>query len=109
MAHPGGITLLNGELVIADLHAIRFYDPASGEETQVQRNVLGMGKMGGALNLSTDGDKLILVYWVDGDIRVCDPGGLEVVGRHTGLEGQCAAVRYACHINGTVPCSDTPL
>ena len=107
LAHPGGITLLNGELVIADLHAIRFYDPASGEETQVQRNVLGMGKMGGALNLSTDGDKLILVSWVDGDIRVWDPVGMEVIERHTGLAGPVAAVRYAGKIIATEHGSNT--
>ena len=107
MAHPGGITLLNGELVIADVHAIRFYDPASGEETQVQRNVMRMGKMGGALNLSTDGDKLILVSWVDGDIRVWDPVGMEVVERHTGLAGPVAAVRYAGKIIATEHGSNT--
>ncbi|MDB2543436.1 hypothetical protein N9X45_06260, partial [Pseudomonadales bacterium] len=107
LAHPGGITLLNGELVIADLHAIRFYDPASGEETQVQRNVMRMGKMGGALNLSTDGDKLILVSWVDGDIRVWDPVGMEVVERHTGLAGPVAAVRYAGKIIATEHGSNT--
>ena len=101
LAHPGGITLLNGELVVADLHAIRFFDPASGEETQVQRNVLGMGKMGGALNLSTDNDKLILVSWVDGDIRVWDPVAMEVVERHDGLAGPVAAVRYAGKIIAT--------
>ena len=101
LAHPGGITLLNGELVVADLHAIRFFDPASGEETQVQRNVLGMGKMGGALNLSTDNDKLILVSWVDGDIRVWVPVAMEVVERHDGLAGPVAAVRYAGKIIAT--------
>ena len=101
LAHPGGITLLNGELVVADLHAIRFFDPATGAETQVQINVLGMGKMGGALNLSTDGDKLILVSWVDGDIRVWDPVAKEVTERYTALAGPVAAVRYAGKIIAT--------
>jgi sugar lactone lactonase YvrE len=101
LAHPGGITLFNDQLVVADLHAIRFFNPKTGEETEVQRNVLGMGKMGGALNLSADGDKLILVSWVDGDIRVWDPVKMEVVERHTGLAGPVAAVRYAGKIIAT--------
>ncbi|MFT5563101.1 MAG: sugar lactone lactonase YvrE [Litorivivens sp.] len=101
LAHPGGITLFNDQLVVADLHAIRFFDPQTGKETEVQRNVLGMGKMGGALNLSADGDKLILVSWVDGDIRVWDPAAMEVVERHTGLAGPVAAVRYAGKIIAT--------
>ena len=101
LSHPGGITLFKGQLVVADLHALRFFDPQTGEETEVQRNILGMGKMGGALNLSTDGDKLILVSWVDGDIRVWDPVAMEVVERHTGLAGPVAAVRYAGKIIAT--------
>ncbi len=60
-----------------------------------------MGKMGGALNLSTDNDKLILVSWVDGDIRVWDPVAMEVVERHDGLAGPVAAVRYAGKIIAT--------
>jgi sugar lactone lactonase YvrE len=101
LAHPGGITLFKDQLVIADVHAIRFFDPQTGKETEVQRNVLGMGKMGGALNLSADGDKLILVSWVDGDIRVWDPVAKEVVERHTGLAGPVAALRYADKIIAT--------
>lgn len=101
LAHPGGITLFNDQLVVADLHAIRFFNPQTGEETEVQRNVLGMGKMGGALNLSADGDNLILVSWLDGDIRVWDPIEMEVVERHTGLMGPVAAVRYAGKIIAT--------
>jgi sugar lactone lactonase YvrE len=95
MAHPGGITLLGDRLVVADLHAIRFFDKDSGQETEVQRNVLGTGKMGGAINLSTDGDNLILVSWIDNDVRVWDPVGQEVLERYTGLSAPVAAVRYA--------------
>ena len=38
------------------------YEP-SGAVAYVQRNVLGTGVMGGALNVSTDGDNLVLVSW----------------------------------------------
>jgi sugar lactone lactonase YvrE len=94
MAHPGGITLLGDKLVVADLHAIRFFDKNTGEQTSVQRNVLGMGKMGGAVNVSADGNNLILVSWIDNDVRVWDPVAEEVVERYTGLSAPVDAVRF---------------
>ena len=72
MSHAGGLAYHQGDIVAADLHAIRAYKP-SGEEAFTQRNVLGTGTMGGALNVSSDGENLVLVSWVDNDVRVWDP------------------------------------
>ncbi len=95
MAHPGGVAVLGDSIVVADLHAIRFYNKDTGEQTDVQRNILGMGKMGGAINLSADGNNLILVSWLDNDVRVWDPVAHEVLERYTDLSAPVAAVRYA--------------
>ncbi|MDH5738593.1 MAG: hypothetical protein OEZ23_09815 [Gammaproteobacteria bacterium] len=94
VAHPGGITLWKGQVVVADLHSIRGYDPDTGAETFTQRNILGMGKMGGAVNLSTDGDNLILVSWVDNDVRVWDQSAQELLEKYSGLGAPVSAVRY---------------
>jgi sugar lactone lactonase YvrE len=95
MAHPGGITLLGDKLVVADMNAIRFFDKKTGEQTNIQRNVLGTGKMGGAINVSVDGNNLILVSWLDNDVRVWDPVAEEVVERYSGLSAPVDAVRFA--------------
>ncbi|MFT6115919.1 MAG: sugar lactone lactonase YvrE [Candidatus Azotimanducaceae bacterium] len=94
MGHPGGITLFKGELVVADLNAIRFFDPMTGDETRIHRNILGVGKVGGAMNLAADGEHLILASWVDSDIRVWDPASGEIIERYSNLQGPVAAVRF---------------
>ena len=101
MSHPGGVALLDGQIVVADLHAIRFFDPATGVETRVNRNVLGVGKVGGALNLAADGSNLILVSWVDNDVRVWDPASGEILERYSNLKAPVAAIRYAGQLLAT--------
>lgn len=94
MAHSGGLAFHKGDIVSADLHAIRGYR-TNGEESFVQRNVLGVGKMGGALNLASDGEQLILTSWVDGDVRIWDQQQQTRIWEKTGLLGPVAAIRYA--------------
>ena len=101
MAHPAGVSLLDDQIVVADLHAIRFFDPATGTETRVNRNVLGVGKVGGALNLAADGHNLILVSWVDNDVRVWNPASGEILERYSNLKAPVAAVRYADRLIAT--------
>ena len=93
MSHAGGLAYHQGDIVAADLHAIRAYKP-SGEEAFTQRNVLGTGTMGGALNVSSDGENLVLVSWVDNDVRVWDPVAKQRVWEKAGLAAPVAAVRF---------------
>ncbi len=94
MAHPGGVAVAGGLVWVADLHAIRGFDPKTGEEKVVQRNIVGVGKMGGAMNLSADGENLILSSWFDGDVRVWNPTTETRLAHYPGLAGPVAAVRY---------------
>lgn len=95
MAHPGGLTVMGQEIVVADLHGIRFFDKTTGKETLVQRSVLGVSEMGGAINITSDGNNLILVSWLDNDVRVWDPKNEKVLERYSDLGAPVAAVRYA--------------
>ena len=97
MAHAGGLAFHNGVVVAADLHAIRAYEP-SGAVAYVQRNVLGTGVMGGALNVSADGDNLVLVSWVDNDVRIWDPVNKQRIWQKAGLAAPVAAVRFGTDI-----------
>ncbi len=101
MAHPGGLTVLGDEIVVADLHGIRFYNKTTGEETLVQRSILGVSEMGGAVNLASDGTNLILVSWLDNDVRVWDPKTKTVLERYSNLAAPVAAVRYAGEVIAT--------
>ncbi len=95
MAHPGGVVVVDDIVWVADIHAIRGFDRISGDEIDTQRNVVGMGEMGGAINLAVDGDNLILTSWFDGDVRIWNPGTRSRVAHFPNLAGPVAAVRYA--------------
>lgn len=97
MSHAGGLAYHKGVVIAADLYTIRAYEP-SGEVAYAQRSVLGTGEMGGALNVSADGDDLILVSWVDNDVRVWDPVAKSRVWQKAGLAAPVAAVRFGDEI-----------
>ena len=95
MAHPGGVAVIGDRAWVADIHAVRAYDVASGEAVEAQRNIVGVGEMGGAINLSADGGHLILTSWFDGDVRVWDPVAQRRVAHIPNLAAPVSAVRYA--------------
>jgi sugar lactone lactonase YvrE len=95
MAHPGGLGVMGDTVWVADVHAIRGFDRITGEEIITQRNIVGVGALGGSINLSVDGDQLILTSWFDGDVRIWDPASEQRLAHYANLAGPVAAVRYA--------------
>ena len=95
MSHPGGIAVAGDIVWVADVHALRGFDRNSGEEVITQRNVVGVGDLGGSINLSSDGDTLILTSWFDGDARIWDPQSEQRLAQIPNLAAPVAAVRYA--------------
>jgi sugar lactone lactonase YvrE len=102
MAHPGGLTLRDGErgleVVVADLQSVRGYEAASGKVTFVHRNVFGVSELGSVTNIATDGSNLILTSWLDGTVKIWDPEAQKVVASHVELAGPVSAIRYAGRI-----------
>ena len=95
MSHPGGLAVIGNTVWVADVHALRGFDRNTGEEIITQRNVVGVGELGGSINLSADGDQLILTSWFDGDARIWDPQAEQRLDDIPGLAAPVAAVRYA--------------
>ena len=98
MSSPGGVavrvTADGVEAVVADLQALRGFDARSGKVHFTEANVLGVSPMGTALNVSIDGDDLVLASWVDNDVRVWNQRDRRVLERHEGLQEPVAAVRF---------------
>jgi hypothetical protein len=99
MAHPGGVAILAGPdgaaaVVVADLHALRGFDPATGAATFVERNILGVGAMGSVLEVAADGPNLVLTSFTDNSVRVWDQAARQVVERYDRLALPVAALRY---------------
>lgn len=108
MAHPGGVAVIDDTVWIADVHAIRGFDRITGEEIATQRNIVGVGALGGSINLSADGENLLLTSWFDGDARLWNPNTKERLDHFPDLAGPVAVVRYgeglaiAEHFTGSV-------
>ena len=108
MSHPGGVAVIGDTVWVADVHALRGFDRETGEEVITQRNIVGVGELGGSLNVSADGDNLILTSWFDADVRIWDPATQTRVRHIPNLAGPASAVRYqgelaiAEHLKGAV-------
>jgi sugar lactone lactonase YvrE len=98
LAHPGGVTLRQGdrgrEVVVADLQSVRGFDADTGESTFVHRNVFGVSEMGSATNISMDGANMILTSWLDGTVKIWDPEAASLVASHGPLAQPVSALRY---------------
>lgn len=99
MAHPGGIAVqvsTGGDVrvMVADLHALRGFDPESGEVVLTQRNIIGVGALGSVLAVAADGDNVILTAFTEGSVRVWDPAAEREVVRYDNLQQPVSAIRY---------------
>lgn len=100
LAHPAGVAIWQPpgadgpQVVVADLHALRGFDPDTGASTFTVRNVLGIGPLGSVLSVAADGANLILTAFTDGDVRIWDPAAGTVVARHEGFDAPVSAIRY---------------
>lgn len=94
LAHPAGIAVVGDTVWVADFHSIRGFNRLTGDALATQRNIVGMGEMGGAVNIAADGQNLILVSWLDNDVRVWNPNTEKRLEHYTGLSAPVAAVRY---------------
>lgn len=104
LAHPGGVAVLPGtadtpaQVIVADLHALRGFEPVTGAPTFVERNILGVGPLGSVLSVAPDDANLILTAFTEDTVRVWDPVGRQVVARQSGLDQPVSAIRYAGYL-----------
>ncbi|MFW6093424.1 MAG: hypothetical protein ACODAC_05565 [Pseudomonadota bacterium] len=99
MAHPGGVAVVPGaggeaQVMVGDLHALRGFDPDSGEARYVARNIIGVGELGGVGSVAADGEHLIVTGFNADDVRVWDPRENVVVARYPDLSAPVSAIRY---------------
>jgi len=102
MSHPGGLTMHQGQVVVADFHSIRGFQPNTGAETFVQRSILGVSPQGSVVALADDGDHLILTSWMDNSVRIWDPVNERIIARYEELPLPIQAIRYNEHIAVTL-------
>lgn len=77
LAAPGGITLAEGRLWVADSFAFRAVDPQSGEVTDIAR--MHADELEYPFNVSASGGKLLATSWFTNTLQVFDPASGESV------------------------------
>ena len=94
LSHPGGIAVTGETVWVADGQVLRGFDRKSGDEIVTERNIIGFSDIGGLMNLSVDGENLILSSWFDGDARIWDPKQKMRIAQYPDLAAPVSAVRY---------------
>lgn len=113
LSHPGGIAVgVDGDVLVADVHALRGYSGVDGEARFSQRNMLGVSAIGSITNLSVGSGSepglVLLTSWIDNSVRLWDIDAKTEVAAFTDLPQPVAAVVYAgqtvvaLHANGSV-------
>lgn len=95
---PGGLALdtTTGRerLWVADFFALRALDPQTGDEIDVERDVIGVSELGSSMTVSLYGDNLILTTWFDNQVKIWDPQARKIVGRFEGFTAPLDALAF---------------
>ncbi|MCR9279807.1 MAG: hypothetical protein NXH85_17750 [Pseudomonadaceae bacterium] len=113
LSHPGGIAIDSaGDLLVADVHALRGFAREDGEALFSQRNMLGVSAIGSMTNLSSVAEpgrtRVLLTSWIDNTVRLWDVDAKTEVAAYSNLPVPVAAVLYggspvaALHGEGSV-------
>ena len=94
LSHPGGVAVIGDTVWIADGQTLRGFNRHSGEEVATERNIIGFSDIGGLMNLTTDGERLVLTSWFDGDARVWGVKENSRIAHFPNLAAPVSAVRY---------------
>jgi sugar lactone lactonase YvrE len=99
---PGGLTLHQGRLYVADFFALRGLDPQTGEAQHTVADAIGFTSQGSAMSVHSMGEHLVLTSWFDNAGRIWDPSTESLVMAFEvlvpidaiGFEGDVVATEY---------------
>lgn len=108
ISHPGGLAVVGGTLVIADLQSLRGVDIATQKDSWILRNIFRSAPLGTTTSVANHGENLLLTSWLDNSVKVLDPKIGEIVQSIEGLGNPVSAVPFgeyyavALHANSSV-------
>ena len=94
ISHPGGLTVLDETLVVADIQSLRAVDIATRNDVWVLRNIFRSAPLGTTTSVSNDSGNLLLTSWLDNSVKVLDPKTGEIVKSIEGLGIPVSAVPF---------------
>ncbi len=98
LALPGGISYaqVDGKpsIVVTGFYALRYFDPVTGMQQKIVRDVFSVSDLGSVLTVHSGKDELILSSWMDGAIRVWNPVTDALIQAYSGVGQPIDALRY---------------
>lgn len=109
MIGPGGVAVRsnpdsgNDSVFIADLAYLRELDGQTGQETYVEKHIMGdissysatgSGGITAPITVSSDGENLIVSSWVYNNVQVWDPVGHKLVKEYMNFSVPMNAIRF---------------
>lgn len=105
MIFPQGLAFIGGSLYEADLFSLREFNGRSGQQVNIYRGSLvpvpGVPSLILPMNLSADGDNLVVSSWFSAGVQVWNPQG-GVLENYPNMVAPIDAVR----VNGVIVVSD---
>lgn len=98
MIGPAGLAFHGDDIIVADGMAIRGFNRNTGAPVPAKSAIGLVDDMGGAINVSADGDNLIITSWQFGGVRLWDPVKRQVIKSFTDFVQPVSAVRFAGEI-----------
>lgn len=94
IAHAGGISVINGNIAIADVQSVKAYNSDNGQEAWNYKNTFRVSPIGANTAISTFNDYLILTSWVDNNLKIMKPDTGEIVESLEGLNVPVSATKF---------------
>ena len=112
ISHPGGLTILGNNIVVADIQSVKAYSLEDGSESWNYKNTYRISPQGLNFSVASDDKSLILSSWFDNNVKIMNPDTGEILESLEGLNVPISAVKYGEHIavalhgNGSVTLYD---
>ena len=97
LSHPGGLVVLEGNLVVADIQSVRAVNARTGDDVWTLRNIFQFAPIGTATAIANHGADLLLTSWLDNTVKVLDPISGEITLALTSLNIPVSAVKFGDH------------
>ena len=108
IAHAGGIDVIDGNIVVADIQSVKAYNSIDGREAWNYKNTFRVSPLGANTAISSFGEYAILSSWVDNTLKIMKPETGEIVESLEGLNMPVSATKFedsiavAMHGNGSI-------
>jgi sugar lactone lactonase YvrE len=97
LSHPGGLVVLEGNLVVADIQSVRAVNARTGDDVWTLRNIFQFAPIGTATAIANHGADLLLTSWLDNTVKVLDPISGKITLALTTLNIPVSAVKFGDH------------